>query len=64
MAVEVQVALIGGAVSLIGGGFGIVIALIHRSAKRNASDHADVSRSLGRIEGKLDTHVEDHRAHK
>ena len=64
MAVEVQVAIIGGVVTLIGGGFTIVVAKINQSARRNASDHADVSRSLGRIEGKLDTHVEDHRAHK
>jgi hypothetical protein len=64
VSVEVQVALIGGAVSLTVGGFGIVIALINRSTKRNSRDHADVSNALGRIETKLDIHVGDHRAHK
>lgn len=63
MPVDIQVAVIGGAVSLIVGGFGIVIALINRSTKRNSRDHADVSNALGRIEGKLDTHMGDHRAH-
>jgi hypothetical protein len=62
VSVEVQVAVIGGAASLIVGGFGIVIALINRSARRNGRDHDDVSRSLGRIEGKLDAHLDDHRA--
>ena len=63
MSVEVQVALIGAAATLTVGGFGIVIALINRSAKTNRKDHADVSNALGRIEGKLDTHMGDHRAH-
>lgn len=62
--VDVQVALIGAVATLTVGGFGIVIALINRSTKRNSRDHADVSTALGRIEGKLDTHMGDHRAHK
>lgn len=64
MSVDVQVALIGSAATLTVGGFGIVIALINRSSRRNSRDHADVSNALGRIETKLDIHVGDHRAHK
>ena len=50
-------------VALITGGFGILIALINRAKKENHADHAVVATALGRIEGKLDAHVEDHRAH-
>lgn len=49
---------------MIAGGFSVVVALIHRSTKRNGRDHAEVSNALGRIETKLDIHVGDHRAHK
>ena len=51
-------------VALITGGFGIVVALIQHAKKQNHADHAVVATALGRIEGKLDAHVEDHRAHK
>lgn len=51
-------------VALITGGFGIVVALIQRAKKQNHADHATVATALGRIEGKLDAHVEDHRAHQ
>ena len=51
-------------VALIGGGFSIVVALIGRLMRQNKRDHGDVSRALGRIEGKLDTHLGDHRAHR
>ena len=50
-------------VALIAGGFSIVVALIQRAKKENHSDHAIVQTALGRIEGKLDAHVDDHRAH-
>ena len=50
-------------VALIAGGFSIIVALLHRLGRQNKRDHGDVSRALGRIEGKLDAHVDDHRAH-
>ena len=50
-------------VALIAGGFSVVVALIGRLMRQNKRDHGDVSRALGRIEGKLNAHVEDHRAH-
>ena len=51
-------------VALIGGGFSIIVALIGRLMVQNKRDHGDVSRALGRIEGKLDAHVTDHRSHR
>lgn len=50
-------------VSIVAGGFSVVVALIGRLMRQNRRDHGDVSRALGRIEGKLDAHVDDHRAH-
>lgn len=50
-------------VAVVTGGFSIIVALLHRLGRQNKRDHGDVSRALGRIEGKLDAHVEDHRAH-
>lgn len=50
-------------VATIAGGFSVVVALIGRLMRQNKRDHGDVSRALGRIEGKLNAHVEDHRAH-
>ena len=50
-------------VALIAGGFSVLVALIQRAKKENHADHAVVAKALGRIEGKLDAHVEDHRAH-
>ena len=50
-------------VAVIAGGFSVLVALIHRLGKQNRKDHGDVSRQLGRIEGKLDAHVEDHGRH-
>ncbi len=47
-------------VALIGGGFSVVVALIHRLQKENKEDHGTVHRALGRIEQKIDSHVEDH----
>ena len=51
-------------VALIAGGFSVVVALIGRLMAQNKRDHGDVSRALGRIEGKLDAHVSDHRSHR
>lgn len=50
-------------IALITGGFSVIVALIHRAKKENHADHEIVATALGRIEGKLDAHVEDHRAH-
>lgn len=50
------------AVAVITGGFSVLVALIGRLMVTNRRDHGDVSRSLGRIEGKLDAHLDDHRA--
>ena len=51
-------------VALVTGGFSVVVALIGRLMRQNKRDHGDVSRVLGRIEGKLDGHLGDHRAHR
>lgn len=47
-------------VALVGGGFSVVVALIHRLQKENRADHGEVHRALGRIEEKIDSHVENH----
>jgi len=47
-------------VAFIGGGFGLVIALIGKYAKENREDHGTVHRALGRIEQKIDGHIEAH----
>jgi hypothetical protein len=54
MAVEVVV-------SLVGGGFAVVVALISKIGRENKKDHGQVHRILGRIEEKIDSHVENHR---
>lgn len=47
-------------VALIGGGFSVVVALIHRLMKENRVDHGIVATSLDRIEDKIDRHIENH----
>ena len=47
-------------VALIGGGFSVVVALIHKLAKENHEDHGRVHEALGRIEHKIDHHTENH----
>jgi spore coat polysaccharide biosynthesis protein SpsF (cytidylyltransferase family) len=47
-------------VALIGGGFSVVVALIHRLMKENRIDHGIVATSLDRIEDKIDRHIENH----
>lgn len=53
MAVEVVV-------SLVGGGFAVVVALISKIGHDNKKDHGIVHKALGRIEEKIDHHVENH----
>jgi hypothetical protein len=48
-------------VSLVGGGFGVVVALISKIGYDNKKDHGIVHQSLGRIEQKIDGHVENHK---
>jgi hypothetical protein len=47
-------------IALIGGGFSVVVALIHRLMKDNTRDHGIVANSLDRIETKIDRHIETH----
>jgi len=48
-------------VSLVGGGFAVVVALISKIGYENKKDHGQVHQILGRIEEKIDSHVENHR---
>ena len=48
-------------VSLVGGGFAVVVALISKIGYENKKDHGQVHQTLGRIEEKIDSHVENHR---
>lgn len=45
---------------VIAGGFSIVVALIHKLIKNNATDHGIVHTSLDRIEKKIDRHINEH----
>jgi hypothetical protein len=47
-------------VSLVGGGFAVVVALISKIGYENKKDHGQVHQILGRIEEKIDSHVENH----
>ena len=47
-------------VTLIAGGFTVVVALIHKLLKENRHDHGIVADSLNRIEHKVDRHIENH----
>ena len=47
-------------VALIGGGFTVVVALLHRVQKENRHDHGIVADSLDRIEQKIDKHIDNH----
>ena len=47
-------------VAMITGGFGLLVALIQKGRKENATDHATVVRTLERVEGKIDEHIGDH----
>lgn len=48
-------------VSIIGGGFAVLVALISKIGRETKKDHGEVHRTLGRIEQKIDGHVEDHK---
>jgi hypothetical protein len=58
MPTEITVALIS-AVAIVTAA-GIPAFLIERSRKENSEDHAYVRRALGRVERKIDNHLEDH----
>ena len=47
--------------SLVGGGFAVLVALIGKIGHDNRKDHGVVHISLGRIEQKIDAHVEGHK---
>ena len=47
-------------VSIIGGCFLVLVALIGKIGKDNRTDHGLVHKALGRIEEKIDHHVENH----
>jgi hypothetical protein len=48
-------------VALVGGGFALLVALIGKIGSDNKKDHGQVHQTLGRIEEKIDNHVENHR---
>jgi len=48
-------------VAFIGGGFAVVVALISKMGHDNKKDHGQVHQTLGRIEQKIDGHIENHR---
>lgn len=47
-------------VALITGGFAIIVTLLQKGRKENATDHATVVRTLERVEEKIDGHIGDH----
>lgn len=47
-------------VALVGGCFAVVVALISKIGYENKKDHGQVHQTLGRIEEKIDSHVENH----
>ena len=47
-------------VAFVGGGFLIVVALIGKIGSDNKKDHGQVHQTLGRIEQKIDGHLENH----
>ena len=47
-------------VALVGGGFAVLVALISKIGFENKKDHGQVHQTLGRIEEKIDNHVENH----
>jgi hypothetical protein len=48
-------------VSLIGGCFLVLVALIGKIGSDNKKDHGQVHNTLGRIEQKIDGHIEGHK---
>jgi hypothetical protein len=47
-------------VALIGGCFLVLVALIGKIGSDNKKDHGQVHQTLGRIEEKIDNHVQNH----
>jgi hypothetical protein len=47
-------------VAVIGGCFLVLVALIGKTGSDNKKDHGQVHQTLGRIEQKIDSHVENH----
>jgi len=47
-------------VALITGGFAVLVAMIGKLSRDNHRDHGEVHKTLGRIEHKIDTHLENH----
>jgi hypothetical protein len=47
-------------VSLVGGCFLVLVALISKIGSDNKKDHGQVHQTLGRIEEKINNHVENH----
>ena len=47
-------------VSIIGGCFLVLVAIIGKIGSDNKKDHGKVHQVLGRIEQKIDHHVENH----
>lgn len=54
MAVEIVVAVVGGC-------FLVLVALIGKIGNDNKKDHGQVHQTLGRIEQKIDGHLEGHK---
>jgi hypothetical protein len=48
-------------VACIGGGFAVLVALISKIGNDNKKDHGEVHNTLGRIEQKIDGHLEGHK---
>jgi hypothetical protein len=48
-------------VALVGGGFAVLVALISKIGNDNKKDHGQVHQTLGRIEQKIDGHIEGHK---
>jgi hypothetical protein len=48
-------------VALVGGGFAVLVALISKIGNDNKKDHGEVHNTLGRIEQKIDGHLENHK---
>jgi hypothetical protein len=48
-------------VALVGGGFAVLVALISKIGYENKKDHGQVHQTLGRIEEKIDNHVQNHK---
>jgi hypothetical protein len=48
-------------VACVGGGFAVLVALISKIGNDNKKDHGEVHNTLGRIEQKIDGHLEGHK---